>query len=201
MSKLELRALPHWKKWPRLLWSKAQELHGLSDFSQRNSPYAPEAFRAVHSYHSRPDFQGRVAWNFHVRSRGDLMYLLILRRSQSSPFSLLYITLWKPTGLPRASQIVCFLHGLCKFCHHLCPEEHYELGGCLKTGAGFVSSSMYCLRWFYMLKRAFVGELDLHRPCSFMGFLRLCMSEWSQKTQNLGSNHHSMDGKYILDLK
>ena len=63
----------------------------------------------------------------YVHSSGDLMCLLILRRSQSSPFSLLCSTLWKPTGPPHASQLACFLCGLCKFCHHLCPQEHYQL--------------------------------------------------------------------------
>lgn len=42
----------------------------------------------------------------YVRSRGDLMYLLILRRSQSSPFSLLYSTLWRPQDCPWFANCV-----------------------------------------------------------------------------------------------
>lgn len=101
-------------------WLQAEELTICTRSIQSNTQLSQQA--------RFPGARGACA-----HSRGDLMYLLILRRSQFRPFSLLYSTLWKPTGLPHASQIVCFLHDLCKFCHHLCPEEHYQLGGCLKN--------------------------------------------------------------------
>lgn len=111
----------------------------LPDFRQRNSRFAPEAFRAIRVTTAGQILRG--VWHICpllVR----YVYLLILTRSQSSPVSQFPSTLWKPTGLSHPTQILCFLHGLFKFCHCLCPVDLYQSVGCLKMGIGFVSSSM-----------------------------------------------------------
>lgn len=172
MSKLEARSLPHWKKWPRLLWAKAEELHGLSDFWQRSLPYAPEALRTIHSYHIRPNFQGRVAL---MSTPGEIYCISWFLEVPSLVLCHCFIAHCEnPQDYPTHLKL-CVFSMVCKFCHHLCPEKHYPLGGCLKKGAGFVSSAIYCLRWLCMLKGALVDELDFHRPRSFMGFLRSCV--------------------------
>lgn len=186
MSKIESRALPHWKKQPRLLWPKAQELHGLSDFRQRNSPYAPESFKAQLSQQAK--FPG--ACGTYVHSRADLVYMLILRRSQSSPFSLLCSTLWKPTGLPHAPQTVCFLHSLCTFCHRFCPEEHYQLGGCLKIGTGFVLSSFHLLSQVILCaQRGICGWTGLAQTIFIHGAFDVWMASENSKSRVQSSFH------------
>lgn len=77
------------------VWLQADKLTVCTRSIQSNTQLSQQAkFPGAHSTY--------------VRSRGDVMYLLILRRSQSSPFSLLYSTLWKTTGLSMIRKLCIF---------------------------------------------------------------------------------------------
>lgn len=172
----------------------------LPDFRQRNSRFAPETFRAIRVTTAGQILRG--VWHICpllVR----YVYLLILTRSQSSPVSRFPSTLWKPTGLSHPTQILCFLHGLFKFCHCLCPVDLYQSVGCLKMRIGFVSSSM-------------VASGDSSCSEGSCGWVRLselmlahgrlwdfwCLPRvWKLKIWGCSHFHNFMDGKCILDLK
>lgn len=113
----------------RVAWLQGEELKICTKNTQSNTQLLKQA-----------EFPGMLGMYTH--SIWDFMLVVVLRRSQSSLVSQFYSTLWKPTGLPHAIQIAYFLHHGRKFCHHLCPEEHYQLGGCLKMVTGFVWSSI-----------------------------------------------------------